>query len=56
MKAALNYQPTAEKNKQKFCGADCTKDHTNDGDCLKCGYNYSKSYHKGHYCKLIQGG
>ena len=35
-KKVLYDQLTAEKNKSKLCGADCTKDHTNDGTCLKC--------------------
>ena len=38
-KKVLYDQLTAEKNKPKVCGVDCTKDHTNDGACLKCGYN-----------------
>jgi hypothetical protein len=45
---------SALKNKLKVCGENCTKDHTNDGACLNCGYNLSK--HNGHACKLIQGG
>ncbi len=51
---ALNDQLTAEKNKPKVCDADCTKDHTNDGACLKCGQVYNATYHIGHNCKNLQ--
>jgi hypothetical protein len=52
-KKALSDLLLTEKNKPKVCGADCTKDHINDGACLICKLSSNFSNHTGHNCKYI---